>query len=51
MNGVEKEPVVDARVRPVMVNPLKDLPKDAARFLDSAVRLLRKKGVGVILVS
>jgi len=29
----------------------KDLPKDAARFLDSAVRLLRKKGVGVMLVS
>jgi len=30
---------------------LKDLPKDAVRFLDSAVRLLRKKGVGVMLVS
>jgi DNA helicase HerA-like ATPase len=29
----------------------KDLPRDAARFLDSAVRLLRKKGVGVMLVS
>jgi hypothetical protein len=29
----------------------KDLPKDAVRFLDSAVRLLRKKGVGVMLVS
>jgi len=29
----------------------KDLPKDAARFLDTAVRLLRKKGVGVMLVS
>ena len=29
----------------------KDVPKDAARFLDSAVRLLRKKGVGVMLVS
>jgi len=29
----------------------KDLPKDAARFLDSTVRLLRKKGVGVMLVS
>jgi hypothetical protein len=29
----------------------KDLPKDAMRFLDSAVRLLRKKGVGVMLVS
>jgi DNA-binding transcriptional ArsR family regulator/KaiC/GvpD/RAD55 family RecA-like ATPase len=29
----------------------KDLPKDALRFLDSAVRLLRKKGVGVMLVS
>lgn len=27
----------------------KDLPKDAARFLDSAARLLRKKGVGVML--
>jgi DNA helicase HerA-like ATPase len=29
----------------------RDTPKDAARFLDSAVRLLRKKGVGVMLVS
>jgi KaiC/GvpD/RAD55 family RecA-like ATPase len=29
----------------------KDLPKDAIRFLDSAARLLRKKGVGVMLVS
>ena len=29
----------------------KDLPKDAVRFLESAVRLLRKKGVGVMLVS
>ena len=29
----------------------KDVPKDAARFLNSAVRLLRKKGVGVMLVS
>ena len=29
----------------------KDLPKDAVRFLDSAARLLRKKGVGVMLVS
>jgi KaiC/GvpD/RAD55 family RecA-like ATPase/DNA-binding transcriptional ArsR family regulator len=29
----------------------KDVPKDAARFLDNAVRLLRKKGVGVMLVS
>jgi len=29
----------------------KDVPKDTARFLDSAVRLLRKKGVGVMLVS
>jgi len=29
----------------------KDLPKDALRFLDTAVRLLRKKGVGVMLVS
>jgi DNA-binding transcriptional ArsR family regulator len=28
-----------------------DLPRDAVRFLDSAVRLLRKKGVGVMLVS
>jgi len=27
------------------------IPKDAVRFLDSAVRLLRKKGVGVMLVS
>jgi DNA helicase HerA-like ATPase len=29
----------------------KELPKAASRFLDSAVRLLRKKGVGVMLVS
>lgn len=29
----------------------KDLPKAAIRFLDSAARLLRKKGVGVMLVS
>jgi DNA helicase HerA-like ATPase len=29
----------------------RDLPKDALRFLDSAARLLRKKGVGVMLVS
>jgi len=29
----------------------KDLPKDALRFLDTAVRLPRKKGVGVMLVS
>jgi DNA helicase HerA-like ATPase len=29
----------------------KDVPKDATRFLDSAVRLLRKKGIGVMLVS
>jgi KaiC/GvpD/RAD55 family RecA-like ATPase len=29
----------------------RDIPKDALRFLDSAVRLLRKKGVGVMLVS
>ena len=29
----------------------KDLPRDAIRFLDSAARLLRKKGVGVMLVS
>jgi len=29
----------------------KDLPRDALRFLDSAVRLLRKKGVGVMLAS
>jgi KaiC/GvpD/RAD55 family RecA-like ATPase/DNA-binding transcriptional ArsR family regulator len=29
----------------------KEVPKDAARFLDNAVRLLRKKGVGVMLVS
>jgi len=27
------------------------IPKEALRFLDSAVRLLRKKGVGVMLVS
>ena len=29
----------------------KDVPKDASRFLDRVVRLLRKKGVGVMLVS
>jgi DNA helicase HerA-like ATPase len=29
----------------------RDLPKEAMRFLDSAVRLLGKKGVGVMLVS
>jgi DNA helicase HerA-like ATPase len=29
----------------------RDLPKEAVRFQDSAVRLLRKKGVGVMLVS
>jgi len=29
----------------------KEVPKDAIRFLDNAVRLLRKKGVGVMLVS
>jgi KaiC/GvpD/RAD55 family RecA-like ATPase len=29
----------------------RDLQKDALRFLDSAARLLRKKGVGVMLVS
>jgi len=29
----------------------KELPRAALRFLDSAVRLLRKKGVGVMLVS
>jgi DNA helicase HerA-like ATPase len=29
----------------------KEVPKDAVRFLDNAVRLLRKKGVGVMLVS
>ncbi len=29
----------------------KDVPKDAASFLDRVVRLLRKKGVGVMLVS
>jgi KaiC/GvpD/RAD55 family RecA-like ATPase len=29
----------------------KDVPKDAANFLDRVVRLLRKKGVGVMLVS
>jgi DNA helicase HerA-like ATPase len=27
------------------------MPKEALRFLDSAARLLRKKGVGVMLVS
>lgn len=30
---------------------LKDVSKDAIRFLDKAVRMLRKKGVGVMLVS
>ncbi len=29
----------------------KEVPKDAVRFLDNTVRLLRKKGVGVMLVS
>jgi DNA helicase HerA-like ATPase len=29
----------------------KDVPREATKFLDSAVRLLRKKGVGVMLVS
>ena len=29
----------------------KEVPKDAIRFLDNAVRLLRKKGVGVMLIS
>jgi DNA helicase HerA-like ATPase len=29
----------------------KDVPKDASRFLDKVARLLRKKGVGVMLVS
>jgi len=29
----------------------KDVPKDAASFLDRVVRLLRKKGVGVMLIS
>jgi DNA helicase HerA-like ATPase len=29
----------------------KDLPKEVARFLDGAVGLFRKKGVGVMLVS
>ena len=29
----------------------KEVPKDASRFLDKVVRLLRKKGVGVMLVS
>jgi Cdc6-like AAA superfamily ATPase len=29
----------------------KEVPKDAAKFLDRVVRLLRKKGVGVMLVS
>jgi len=29
----------------------KEVPKDALRFLDNAVRLLRKKGVGVMLIS
>jgi DNA helicase HerA-like ATPase len=28
-----------------------DMPKDVLRFLDNAVRLLRKKGVGVMLIS
>jgi hypothetical protein len=30
---------------------LKEVGKDAVRFLDKAVRLLRKKGVGVMLIS
>jgi DNA helicase HerA-like ATPase len=29
----------------------KELPKAAVRFLDSAVRMLRKKGIGVMLIS
>jgi DNA helicase HerA-like ATPase len=29
----------------------RDLPKEAMLFLDSAVRLLRKKGVGIMLIS
>jgi DNA helicase HerA-like ATPase len=29
----------------------KDMPREATKFLDSAVRLLRKKGVGVMLIS
>jgi DNA helicase HerA-like ATPase len=29
----------------------KEMPKEAVRFLDSAVKLLRKRGVGVMLVS
>lgn len=29
----------------------KDMPRDAVRFLDSAVKLLRKNGVGVMVVS
>jgi DNA helicase HerA-like ATPase len=29
----------------------KDMPRDAVRFLDAAVRLLRKKGVGIMLIS
>src|SRR5208282_1476391 len=29
----------------------KEVPKDAVNFLDRVVRLLRKKGVGVMLVS
>jgi len=29
----------------------KDMPRDAVRYLDAAVRLLRKKGVGMMLVS
>src|SRR5208282_5197862 len=29
----------------------RDVPKDAANFLDRVVRLLRKKGVGVMLIS
>ena len=30
---------------------LKEVGKDAIRFLDNSVRMLRKKGVGVMLVS
>jgi KaiC/GvpD/RAD55 family RecA-like ATPase len=29
----------------------KEVPKDASRFLDRVVRLLRKKGIGVMLIS
>jgi len=29
----------------------KEMPRDAVRFLDSTTRLLRKKGVGIMLVS